>query len=246
LQLLLGLNQNKVYILQLLPELLLLCLVAVAFKLQDQQAHLLYSERDLIYATPCINGRIGDFFDIYRLGKDYFHPITKEFLGYFSFKVGDARVEDRKLWALEVTESLTALKADMRLLPLQTQDIFLKHDFVPRRFPCPVQGYILDAWEEGSFLFGQNEVVLISLGCREGVRIGDVFDIYQSPRDLNGRLKSAIENRKKAWREDNPPGSAERPRIGRLLVFQVEHKLSMALIRESYRDIKLMDQVLNP
>ena len=86
----------------------------------------------------------------------------------------------------------------------------------------PAEGFILSV-RDGINQAGPNQVVLISLGQREGLVAGATLDIMQKGPKI-------VDPTYKGWRKC----FVQLPdlRIGRLLVFQTYEKLSLGLILE--------------
>lgn len=201
-----------------------------------QDAHVLSADRDLIYSTK-VEGNVGDTVFIYRMGKRYVEPKTKEFLGYMAFKSAEAQIlqkqntEKANNIVMQVKHNLEAIDKSMRITKPSWPPVLSLHYFKPALVKRSVDGYIIDLWDPGITLLGDNSAVVLSVGKREGVSVGDLLEIYRA-RDL---LDSSIVKTK----------TKDRPeiRVGRVLVYQVDEKLSLGLITKVYEKIILFDKI---
>jgi hypothetical protein len=201
-----------------------------------QDAHILSADRDLIYSTK-VEGNVGDTVSIYRMGKRYVEPKTKEFLGYMAFKSAEAQIlekqntEKKNNVVMQVKHNLETIDKTMRITKSEWPPILSLHYLKPVLVQNPINGYIIDIWDPGITLIGKNSAIVMSVGKRDGVSVGNLLEIYRS-KDL---LDSSI----------NKKGVKDRPeiRVGRVLVYQVDEKLSLGLVTEIYEKIILFDKI---
>ncbi len=173
---------------------------------------------------------------IYSEGKSYTDPVTGELLGFEAFAVGTA-----ELVALgdpaqfKVGSALAPIYAGMRLFPSFATVLPPSYLYRPPAHPVG-EGYILSS-REGLEQLGPHHVVVISLGQRDGLEEGNYLDIYQ-PGDR------VVDTIGKGWRKQ----MVQLPdkKVGRLMVFQVYEKLSVALLLEATDIIHLLDKVKSP
>lgn len=205
--------------------------------LHTQRGQNLNSDRDLIYSIN-LNARVNDFVSVYRKGKKYYHPKTKECLGYMAFKSADAELLDnQEVSVLQLSHNQESINKSMRLL-VPKEDIkpavLSMHNVVVTPFKTPVEGYIVGTWIEGATLLSKHDVVVLSLGECDGIEVGSLLDIYSKPEKFTD--KGECKDKKQLSVES---------RVGRVLVYQVDEKLSVGLIWELYDTIKLLDKVKN-
>ncbi len=201
-----------------------------------QDAHILSADRDLIYSTD-VEGREGDTVYIYRTGKRYLEPKTKEFLGYMAFKSAEAQILEKQNTGkknnvvLQVKHNLESIDKTMRITKESWPAILSLHYIKPVLVENLIEGYIIDVWDPGITLSGTNTAVVLSVGKREGVSVGNLLEIYRS-KDL---LDSSI----------NQKGTKDRPeiRVGRVLIYQVDEKLSLGVVVDVFEKIILFDKV---
>lgn len=201
-----------------------------------QDAHILSADRDLIYSTK-VEGNEGDTVSIYRTGKRYVDPKTKEFLGYMAFKSAEAQIlekqktEKKNNVVLQVKHNLEPVDKTMRITKEPWPPILSLHYLKPVLVQNFIEGYIIDVWDPAISLIGWNTAVVMSVGKRDGVSVGNILEIYRS-KDL---LDSSLSQK----------GTKDRPeiRVGRVLVYQVDEKLSLGLITEVFEKIILFDKI---
>jgi hypothetical protein len=180
---------------------------------------------------PC---HVGKTFSVYRWGKTYSHPCTREILGFEADLKGRAElITHCEPAVLKVIESKDGIEVGDRVLPDSGP---LQPKLIPRPARASEFGYIL-AVKEGDAQIGRNNVVIVSLGTREGLHEGDVLDIYKAGKDILDPVHHA------------PVRCIVRlpnTRVGCLLIFKTYEKLSLGLVLEATEVISLLDKVKNP
>ena len=176
---------------------------------------------------------------IYRPGKNYRHPVTKECLGYEAIAIGTAELERfcddcETISELLLMTSEEAITVGSRLLPSYTSA--LPPRLTLRDAKRVPEGFIIDVID-GINTVGRNSVVTLSLGTRDKLQEGNFLEIYQTG-------KTVVDPSDKSWR----PCKIKLcdTRIGRLLVYKTFEKLSLALVIEATQPIHLLDKVKTP
>jgi len=172
-------------------------------------------------------------YSIFRPGKPLIDPKSEEILGYEAVYVADSRVlEFGDPATLLITDNNRETLAGDRLLPLDRDD--LPYNFAPRQPELPFDGTIISLFDAISHV-GQNQVVVINLGQREGVAVGDVLAIKRRGGTIVDRYSGV----------ENDVVKLPDTRIGVLMVFRVFDRVSYGLIMESTRTTHLHDAVTN-
>lgn len=171
-------------------------------------------------------------YTVFAPGHAYFDPVTREFLGYESEAIATAEmtvlgpVSEFKV--VNATEGITLgarVFPSYILPPVQS--------LAQRPASAIKEGFILNI-KDGQGDGGRNQVVLINLGLRDGLREGDILDIFQT-------------NRKRTICEPCPcPPILPDLRLGQVLVFRSFEKMSLALIVRATEIVNIMDRVRNP
>ncbi len=175
-------------------------------------------------------------YGIYRAGRSYKHPCTGEKLGFEAISIGSAElIKSGDPAVFDVVTATETIEVGARLLPSLASSLPSILTIHPAK-PMTEEGFILSV-RDGMNQAGRNQVVVISLGQRDGLVVGDTLDIMQNGRKI-------VDPSSKGWRKC----FVQLPdvRIGSLLVFQTYEKLSLALILESTEMINLLDKVKSP
>ena len=186
---------------------------------------------DRIYAR-------GDFsredaaYGIFRQGKTYTDPETKEFLGINADDIGSGELvaEEGDIATLSLTRTTQEVRLGDRLFP--TEERAVNSTFVPSEPATDVNGVILDV-PRGVNRIGQFDVVTISKGKIDGLSEGNVLAVYKTGETVRDRITGE---------------SVKIPdeRAGLLMVFRAYEKLSYGLVLYATRDLALLDKVKNP
>ena len=172
------------------------------------------------------NGAIS--WDIYGGAREITDPNTGDPLGLEVDYLGGAKlVRAGKPAKIAITRSAREIGMDSRLLPTMEQTIT---HFVPHAPDKLIKGVILP--QSGGFSdIGQNDIVAIDKGARDGLELGDVLAVYRAGDSvMSGGGEIAL--------------PAER--VGLVLVFRIYDKVSFALVVQSQHTIHAADTVRTP
>lgn len=171
-------------------------------------------------------------YGIFRQGKTYTDPETKEFLGINADDIGSADLvaEEGDIATLVLNRTTQEVRLGDRLFP--TEERSVNSTFVPSEPATEVDGVILDV-PRGVNRIGQYDVVTISKGKVDGLSEGNVLAVYKTGETVRDRVTGE---------------SVKIPdeRSGLLMVFRTYEKLSYGLVLYATRDLALMDKVKNP
>ena len=179
----------------------------------------------------------GDFedaknFGIYRRGKVYVDPRSRELLGIEAIDIGTAHLlhTEGDISTLALNRSTQEIRRADRFLPLESRQLTAR--FEPQAPDQDTRGSII-AVEGGLTQIGSMDVVTLNLGERNAIEAGDVMAIYTTGvmvRDpLTGERLQAPD-----------------VRAGILMVFRVFDKVSYALVLKAEQTLKVGDKVRNP
>ena len=175
-------------------------------------------------------------YSIFRGGKNYEHPKTKELLGNRADLVGYAElVAGGEPATILLTSINEGIKVQDSVLINNSPEFNLY--FEPKAPRFIVRGFIIDmpdGMPNGNVQEAVGGVVVISLGARDGLEAGDVLGIYRASHTVS-------DPRNKLHPIKLPP-----ERIGEIMVFRVFSKTSFALIVRSTRAVYLSNRVANP
>lgn len=184
-----------------------------------------------IYARGNINSSQPSY-GVFRRSKELRDPVNNELLGHEVTHVASARLlqQGDPATLLITSNKMETISGD-RLM--STANGFAQHTYVPRT-PA-IQGgegrivSLVDAISQA----GRNQIVVLNLGDRAGIEIGDVLAVERR----GGVIKDRHSGKK------NATVSLPSTRTGVVMVFQTFDKVSYALVMESTRPINRNDIV---
>lgn len=196
--------------------------------------HLLVGEGYRVYVQGLPDNDVQGF-TLFRKGKVYKHPYTKEELGVEAEVLGTARLAGKhnKLATLNVTKSVLEILVGDRVMPMREEE--LTAYFTPHLPTQMGRGYIISVFG-GLNQIGQYQVITITGGKNFERTPGDILHIYQTQQDVQKRF----DNDKK------PRISLPADYVGQVMVFRVFDKVSFALVTKAFRAIYLLDEVASP
>jgi hypothetical protein len=206
-------------------------LEAAPYMLAGQQQHLIVGAGDSAYARGNFETKY-DNYGVFRQGKTFYDPDTKELLGVHAQGIGSVSVSALKndIATVEVIRTYEEVRVGDRLLP--SEDRSVDSTFYPSGPDNEIEGAIIDV-ENGVTQVGKMDVVMINRGEREGLQVGNVLAIYKAGEVVRDRVSG---------------GSIELPeeRAGLLMVFRTFEKMSFAIVLETDRALSVKDRVRNP
>jgi hypothetical protein len=208
-------------------------LANAAYVLDSRDNHLANAINDTLYVRrldTSVNGR----YQIFRPNKSLVDSVTGEVLGYEALYVGEARLERAGDPAsVRVTSSSREILRDDRLLPIDNSN--LERDFFPRTPEDNVSGRIISLLD-GISQVGQYQTVVVNLGIRDGIAVGNVLEIK-----LEGKV--VIDRNEE---ESNFAVKLPDERSGILMIIRAYEKMAFGLIMEADNPIRLNDRVVTP
>ncbi len=198
---------------------------------QGKDNRLVAGKYDQVYARAVAED--ADSFRVFRPGRTFVDPVSKEALGFEAVHVGDANMLRRgdDVSRLVLTKTYTDAGVRDRLRPIYEEQA------LPFFYPkAPdndeLRGMILITENEATEL-GAMSVVAVNLGEREGVSAGDVF-----------RILSQKQTRKDPFNGESYEIPEEK--IGLALVFRTFEKVSYALITDTSQQVTPGDIFISP
>jgi hypothetical protein len=180
----------------------------------------------------------GRFWHVYRAGKVFVDPVTKEKLGTEAIYLGDATITRYGAPATaEISQAKLEIFKGDKLIAAPDE---LSKSFVPRAPDTELNGQILSLYgtvNEGS----RNSIITINLGSNQGIETGHVLAIY--------RKGSMIKNPKygKADSSDEPAKlQLPNERVGLMMVFRTFDRISYGLVMQASEPINALDIVQTP
>lgn len=177
-------------------------------------------------------------YSIVRKGRVFKHHKTQEVLGYEALEIGAA-----KLTRKADKSGLTSFIVSDNIREVLKQDLLVGVDentlvasFLPSAPEVEVQGEII-ALHNAISNVASNQVVIIDVGSRDGLEIGNVMAIDQAGAIVREKLPGSTRSR-----EIQLPSV----QAGLALIFRVYDRVSYGLIVDSSRAIHIKDKVRNP
>ncbi len=187
----------------------------------------LLSFGDTAFATG-IPADKGSLWQLYRPGKPFIDPDTSETLGYEAIYLGDASIQKY--------DAITTLKITKSVLDIQKGDNFiqsamgLSSSYIPRSPNNKIRAKIISIYG-GVDQGGQNAIVTINKGQRDGLENGHVLALYkESDTSKHKGVSYAL------------PAL----RYGLIFIFRTFDKVSYALVMQVQRTVQILDSVETP
>lgn len=169
---------------------------------------------------------------VYRPGGEYRDPASGESLGFAMVYVGEAELaEDDDPAVFQLTNARQESRPGDRILPAPSEVDLL--GLVPRPASDDVLGNVIETLQYDRSVFGHFINVAVSVGEVDGVEPGHVLAVYGVARDLEDPLTG----------EDLSTGEE---RIGLVMLYKVFDFVSLGLVTESEREIRVNDVVRGP
>jgi hypothetical protein len=194
-----------------------------------EQRHLLGAD-DVAYASGMDANR-GQRWQIYRPSVTFIDPDTKEVLGHEVVYLGDAVVDK--------FDEISTLRITKSVLEIHKGDYFAQtvtgfsSNYLPRAPSTNISASVISIYG-GVHQAGQNNVITLNRGRRDGLENGHVLALYHKG--------DVIKN--PGW--FTPDTVLPDARYGLVFVFRVFEKVSYALVMESKVPIQLLDRASTP
>ena len=171
-------------------------------------------------------------YGIFRQGKTYTDPVTKEVLGINADNIGGAEIisTEDDIATLNLQRSNVEVRLGDRLF--STEERSINSTFMPSPPVEPVEGTIIDV-PRGVTQIGKFDVVTIDRGERDGLAEGNVLAILKTGETVRDRVTGE---------QVKVPDE----RSGLLMIFRVYEKLSYGLVLNANRSLAVLDKVRNP
>lgn len=187
----------------------------------------LLSFGDTAFATGMPSDK-GPLWQIYRPGKAFIDPDTEELLGYEAVYLGNANIQKYDaVSSLIITKSILDIQKGDNLIQAS---IDLPSNFIPRSPGNKLKAKVISIYG-GVAQGGQNSVITLNKGQRDGLENGHVLALYK---------ESEISKHK------GEKYTLPALRYGLVFVFRTFDKVSYALVMEVQRSVQLLDTLETP
>jgi len=174
----------------------------------------------------------GSYWNVYRPGRMFQDPDTKEMLGREAVYVGDVEVQSYgQVSALRILQARQEIGSGDRLTVMTAPQSL---PYVPRAPDKKVRGKVIAGSSDALSEFGPLSVVILNRGAREGLESGQVLGLYRN----QGMVSAGMVG-----------GQALRlplQEYGLVMIFRVFNKVSFGLVMTASRPVNVNDIVQNP
>lgn len=165
---------------------------------------------------------------LYRPGKKFIDPDTKEVLGTEAIYLGKAEVTSfANISTIKITNSVQEIYKGDRLVAPSGETIAA---YLPRAPENNISARVISVYG-GVSQAGQNTVITLNKGKRDGLEVGHVLALYR-------KGESVKYERKRYTLPDE--------RYGLMFVFRVFDKVSYALVMQTRLPVQLLDRAQTP
>lgn len=187
------------------------------------------SAGDTAYVTG-LDAQKGPRWQVYRQGRVFQDPDSKEVLGFEAVYLGDADVTGfGEVSTIHIARAQQEISTGDRLAlapPMQSSA------YIPRAPARSVRGRVIAGADNAVSEMGTYSVIILNRGARDGLEVGHVLGLYRS----EGTLPLG----------DSRVVQLPEQRYGLALVFRVFEKMSYGLVMTSRRPVNVLDTVSNP
>lgn len=204
-----------------------------------------------------INGdlAVGNSYAIYDKGNEIIDPETEESLGYHMTLVGTGKAlrsgnaEDKVPSTLYLQGVKREVRSGSFVVPVNEGQLYPSY-FSMQPVDESIRGHIIET-TSGVREFGKLEVVMINKGEHDAVKAGDVFSVKRtSPGvvETSGRpIYTADASRwNRMTGEQGSDYKMPEEQIGKMMVFRVYEKVSIALVLKTQKPLRLQDAITAP
>lgn len=186
----------------------------------------------------------GEAVRIFRPGRVLIDPDSGEPLGQEAIYLGSAKIEVlAPMSTLILQDMVEEIRAGDRVLPNEKER--MEPYYFPKHPAGSAKGHILTVLG-GVNQVGRNQIITISGGHDISREEGDVLAVLQTKSDLPSRIKADEDFDKKLNSGDGEPFEFTPIQVGRVIVFKVFDRTSLALVMDAARSIHLHDEVRKP
>lgn len=190
----------------------------------------LLGNNDIAYVKDLPRDK-GLVWQVYRPGSALKDPLTKKILGYEASYLGNARVEKfDNISTLRIFGVSQEIYPGDRLIQAASE---FPENFIPRAPDSEISARVMTI-VNGITMAGQQAVVIINQGRRDGVQDGHVLALYRKGETVSGRTFNS--------RDIELPNL----RYGLLFVFRTFENLSYALVMQATMPVELLDVAQTP
>ncbi|MDE2117353.1 MAG: LysM peptidoglycan-binding domain-containing protein [Betaproteobacteria bacterium] len=191
------------------------------------EQRVLLGNDDIAYVKGLSEGK-GSLWQVYRPGKTFLDPDSMEVLGYEAIYLGDVNVERfGDLSTVRVTKSIQEINKGDRLVQATGE---LASNYVPHAPESLITARVISIYG-GVSQAGQNAIVTLNKGRRDGMENGHVLALYRKGEVV---------------KEKGEALALPVVRYGLLFVFRTFEKVAYALVMQTRLPVELLDSAQTP
>lgn len=180
----------------------------------------------------------GTRWQAYRPGKALLDPDNKAVLGYEANYLGEAVVEKfADISTLKITKAIEEIKKGDRFTQLTTEHDSGIVNYVPHAPENQIAARVISIYG-GVSQGGQNTIITLNKGRRDGLENGHVLALY--------RKGEVLKEPGKKYFDKGVSYSLPDMRYGLLFVFRTFDKVAYALVMQTRLPVELLDSALTP
>jgi hypothetical protein len=221
-------------------------LESAPYVVATQDERLITGAGDVVYAKG-VDEEMGRYFSIFRGGKAYVDPDSKEILGYEAIYSGEATVDSFGEPARVTLQSTNReVMAGDRLLNIDEEAYAAT--FTPRRLEQELEGKIISVFD-GVSQVGQYQIVVLNRGDNSGLQPGHVLTVYKAGETVKDQVlsqkykESYFNLRSDGYEHRNATVDLPDEKAGVAMVFKTFEKVSYAIVMKAFRAIHVFDKV---
>ena len=170
----------------------------------------------------------GTKWQIYRPGKTFTDPDTGEALGVEAIYLGNAEVTDfADVSTVAITQSVQEINQGDRLVAPSGAAV---NTYLPRAPGGNISTRVISVYG-GVSQAGQNTIITLNKGARDGLESGHVLALYRKGEDV---------------KNEGEKFTLPDERYGLVFVFRVFDKVSYALVMQTRLPVQLLDRAQTP
>jgi len=175
---------------------------------------------------------------VYRPGKALIDPDNQAVLGYEANYLGDAQVEKfADISTLKITKAIEEIKKGDRFAqPVSELDNGIVN-YVPHAPESPVAARVISIYG-GVSQAGQNTIITLNKGRRDGLENGHVLALY--------RKGEVLKEPGKTYFDKDVSYALPDMRYGLIFVFRTFDKVAYALVMQTRLPVELLDSAVTP
>ncbi|WP_154224285.1 LysM peptidoglycan-binding domain-containing protein [Marinicella rhabdoformis] len=207
-----------------------------------------YSETESIawkkssdYTTDAVMSR---FWKNY-IDRTYWESVVT--LGYEVAEIGVAevtRVGTSDITTMELVNTTQEVSTGDLVLPLD--DFNFDPYFMPKAATNNSENIRVVALNNALFGSGKRQVVAISRGAQQDVKVGDVFAVYRPEKVIRDEVMHPKNDLKTLFKPSKANVTLPAELVGHVMIFKAFDNISYAIITEGNRPVKLFDYVRLP